>query len=127
MLIKCCFWEQLPEVAAIFVSFEIVADPKASERDRERHRQDEENLGAEDPGELDRRRARVRPRRAATAARRRLLAGPTQGWKIRLLSDRIIRIFAHRNSVKILSEEEEIFKKLNLSEILEILRLLNIF
>ena len=48
-----------------------------------------------------------------------------QGWKIRFPSDRIIRIFEHQNSMKILSESSKIitiFQKFS-----QILGLLNIF
>ena len=57
-------------------------------------------------------RLRPRPRRLRPRQRR------LQGWKIRLSSDRIIRIFAHQNSLKILSELRQ--KPLNSLEILKI-------
>ena len=67
----------------------------------------------------------LRSSRGTTVSRSKtFFARPTQGLQIRLVSDRIVRIFARQNSFKILSEFRKILKIL--SEILKKLRLLNI-
>mgnify|MGYP007016719527 CR=1 FL=1 len=50
----------------------------------------------------------IRARTPATGSARTRSCSRSQGWKIRFPSDRIIRIFAHQNSIKILSEFSKI-------------------
>ena len=68
------------------------------------------------------------PAPAALSAAHSLEIARAQGWKIRFPSDRIIRIFEHQNSIKILSEFSKIITIFrNSVQILKILGLLNIF
>ena len=70
----------------------------------------------------------IRARTPATGSARTRSCSRSQGWKIRFPSDRIIRIFEHQNSIKILAEFSKIITMFDyFSEILKISGLLKHF